>query len=147
MSRARRAGPVVQNVWFVFFGASFYVNCTNMKVAEKNVMRLAAVQQLRAAYGIKIKNWSKNKAASCKSNSVSKRHSASSRLNTICIKRLTPSQKTQPHLFGGRCHPCLSRQTFCLDVLVIIHTINFLTPKPNTRTQRAKASYCILASA
>lgn len=42
---------------------------------EKNVMRLAAVQHLRAAYGIKTKNWSKNKAASCKattSNPVSK---------------------------------------------------------------------------
>ncbi len=38
-----------------------------MKVMEKNVMRLVAVQHLRAAYGIKIKNWNKNKAASCKS--------------------------------------------------------------------------------
>ncbi|XP_061600210.1 rho GTPase-activating protein 11A isoform X2 [Cololabis saira] len=37
-----------------------------MKVLEKNVTRLAAVQQLRAAYGIKTKNWNKNKAASCK---------------------------------------------------------------------------------
>ncbi|XP_059210083.1 rho GTPase-activating protein 11A isoform X2 [Centropristis striata] len=37
-----------------------------MKVMEKNVMRLVAVQQLRAAYGIKTKNWNKNKAASCK---------------------------------------------------------------------------------
>lgn len=57
----------------LFFSASFYVNC-NMKVVEKNVMRLAAVQHLRAVYGIKIKNWSKNKAAGCKSNSVSKPH-------------------------------------------------------------------------
>ncbi|XP_042356888.1 rho GTPase-activating protein 11A [Plectropomus leopardus] len=38
-----------------------------MKVLEKNVMRLVAVQQLRAAYGIKTKNWNKNKAASFKS--------------------------------------------------------------------------------
>ncbi|XP_058472066.1 rho GTPase-activating protein 11A [Solea solea] len=38
-----------------------------MKVMEKNVMRLVAVQHLRAAYGIKTKNWNKNKAASCKS--------------------------------------------------------------------------------
>ncbi|XP_008293200.1 rho GTPase-activating protein 11A isoform X2 [Stegastes partitus] len=37
-----------------------------MKVMERNVMRLVAVQQLRAAYGIKTKNWNKNKAASCK---------------------------------------------------------------------------------
>lgn len=46
-----------------------------MKVLEKNVMRLVAVQHLRTAYGIKTKNWSKNKGASCKtatSNSVSK---------------------------------------------------------------------------
>ncbi|KAM9340738.1 rho GTPase-activating protein 11A [Symphorus nematophorus] len=38
-----------------------------MKVLEKNVMRLVAVQHLRTAYGIKTKNWNKNKAASCKS--------------------------------------------------------------------------------
>jgi len=38
-----------------------------MKVMERNVMRLVAVQHLRAAYGIKTKNWNKNKAASCKS--------------------------------------------------------------------------------
>ncbi|XP_028251135.1 rho GTPase-activating protein 11A isoform X2 [Parambassis ranga] len=37
-----------------------------MKVMERNVMRLLAVQQLRAAYGIKTKNWNKNRAASCK---------------------------------------------------------------------------------
>lgn len=30
-------------------------------------MRLVAVQHLRSAYGIKTKNWNKNKAASCKS--------------------------------------------------------------------------------
>ncbi|XP_031134862.1 rho GTPase-activating protein 11A isoform X1 [Sander lucioperca] len=36
-----------------------------MKVMERNVMRLVAVQHLRAAYGIKTKNWNKNKAASC----------------------------------------------------------------------------------
>ncbi|XP_067471459.1 rho GTPase-activating protein 11A isoform X1 [Thunnus thynnus] len=34
---------------------------------ERNVMRLVAVQHLRTAYGIKTKNWNKNKAASCKS--------------------------------------------------------------------------------
>uniref|UniRef100_A0A3B3CI28 Rho GTPase activating protein 11A n=1 Tax=Oryzias melastigma TaxID=30732 RepID=A0A3B3CI28_ORYME len=33
-----------------------------MKVLEKNVMRLVAVQELRTAYGIKTKNWNKNKA-------------------------------------------------------------------------------------
>ncbi|XP_029937736.1 rho GTPase-activating protein 11A [Myripristis murdjan] len=38
-----------------------------MKVMERNVMRLVAVQHLRAAYGIKTKNWNKNKAVSCKS--------------------------------------------------------------------------------
>lgn len=46
-----------------------------MKVMEKNVMRLVAVQHLRTAYGIKTKNWNKNRATSCKStasNSVSK---------------------------------------------------------------------------
>ncbi|XP_074517481.1 rho GTPase-activating protein 11A isoform X1 [Sebastes fasciatus] len=37
-----------------------------MKVMERNVMRLVAVQHLRAAFGIKTKNWNKNKAASCK---------------------------------------------------------------------------------
>ncbi|XP_014891146.1 rho GTPase-activating protein 11A [Poecilia latipinna] len=37
-----------------------------MNVMEKNVMRLAAVQHLRTVYGIKIKNWNKNKATSCK---------------------------------------------------------------------------------
>lgn len=48
-----------------------------MKIAERNVMRLVAVQHLRAAYGIKTKNWNKNKAASSKwtaSNSVSLRN-------------------------------------------------------------------------
>uniref|UniRef100_A0A3Q2PKB1 Rho GTPase activating protein 11A n=1 Tax=Fundulus heteroclitus TaxID=8078 RepID=A0A3Q2PKB1_FUNHE len=45
-----------------------------MKVMEKNVMRLAAVQHLRTAYGIKTKNWNKNKAAGCKSTaSISKK--------------------------------------------------------------------------
>uniref|UniRef100_A0A8C7XIL9 Rho GTPase activating protein 11A n=1 Tax=Oryzias sinensis TaxID=183150 RepID=A0A8C7XIL9_9TELE len=34
-----------------------------MKVLERNVMRLVAVQELRTAYGIKTKNWNKNKAA------------------------------------------------------------------------------------
>ncbi|TKS86522.1 Rho GTPase-activating protein 11A [Collichthys lucidus] len=37
-----------------------------MKVMERNVMRLAAVQHLRTAYGIKTKNWNKNKTSSCK---------------------------------------------------------------------------------
>lgn len=46
-----------------------------MKVMERNMMRLVAVQHLRTAYGIKTKNWNKNKAPICKSsasNSVSK---------------------------------------------------------------------------
>lgn len=34
-----------------------------MKVVERNVMRLVAAQHLRSAYGIKTKNWNKNKAA------------------------------------------------------------------------------------
>ncbi|XP_054469853.1 rho GTPase-activating protein 11A isoform X2 [Anoplopoma fimbria] len=38
-----------------------------MRVMEKNVLRLVAVQHLRAAYGIKTKNWNKHKAASCRS--------------------------------------------------------------------------------
>ncbi|XP_024127989.1 rho GTPase-activating protein 11A isoform X1 [Oryzias melastigma] len=38
-----------------------------MKVLEKNVMRLVAVQELRTAYGIKTKNWNKNKAVATKS--------------------------------------------------------------------------------
>ncbi|RVE57108.1 hypothetical protein OJAV_G00212940 [Oryzias javanicus] len=38
-----------------------------MKVLERNVMRLVAVQELRTAYGIKTKNWSKNKAVTTKS--------------------------------------------------------------------------------
>ncbi|KAL0969168.1 hypothetical protein UPYG_G00223390 [Umbra pygmaea] len=33
-----------------------------MKIIERSVIRLAAVQHLRTAYGIKIKNWNKNKA-------------------------------------------------------------------------------------
>ncbi|XP_041703527.2 rho GTPase-activating protein 11A isoform X2 [Coregonus clupeaformis] len=32
-----------------------------MKIMERNVMRLAVVQHLRTAYGIKTKNWNKNK--------------------------------------------------------------------------------------
>ncbi|TNM95552.1 hypothetical protein fugu_016635 [Takifugu bimaculatus] len=42
-----------------------------MKAMEKNVMRLVAVQHLRAAYGIKTKNWNKHKATSCKTTSTS----------------------------------------------------------------------------
>ncbi|XP_029983552.1 rho GTPase-activating protein 11A isoform X2 [Sphaeramia orbicularis] len=38
-----------------------------MKVMERSVMRLVAVQHLRTGYGIKTKNWNKNKATSCKS--------------------------------------------------------------------------------
>nr|XP_046269329.1 rho GTPase-activating protein 11A isoform X2 [Scatophagus argus] len=41
-----------------------------MKVMEKNVMRLVAVQHLRTAYGIKTKNWNKNKV-SCKTTTSS----------------------------------------------------------------------------
>ncbi|XP_036398894.1 rho GTPase-activating protein 11A [Megalops cyprinoides] len=37
-----------------------------MKISERNVMRLAVVQHLRAAYGIKMKNWNKNKASNGK---------------------------------------------------------------------------------
>uniref|UniRef100_A0A3P9K4R8 Rho GTPase activating protein 11A n=1 Tax=Oryzias latipes TaxID=8090 RepID=A0A3P9K4R8_ORYLA len=40
-----------------------------MKVLERNVMRLVAVQELRTAYGIKTKNWNKNKAVGTKSTS------------------------------------------------------------------------------
>lgn len=45
-----------------------------MKTAEKNVRRLVAVQHLRTSYGVKTKNWNKNKQANCKiapSNTVS----------------------------------------------------------------------------
>ncbi|XP_037343470.2 rho GTPase-activating protein 11A isoform X2 [Pungitius pungitius] len=42
-----------------------------MKATEKTVMRLVAVQHLRAAHGIKTKNWNKNKAASCKATASS----------------------------------------------------------------------------
>ncbi|XP_061552184.1 LOW QUALITY PROTEIN: rho GTPase-activating protein 11A-like [Phycodurus eques] len=38
-----------------------------MMVEERSLVRLVAVQHLRTAYGIKTKNWNKNKAASCKS--------------------------------------------------------------------------------
>ncbi|XP_055087105.1 rho GTPase-activating protein 11A isoform X2 [Periophthalmus magnuspinnatus] len=34
-----------------------------MKVMERNMMRLVAVQHLRTTYGIKAKNWNKNKAS------------------------------------------------------------------------------------
>ena len=37
-----------------------------MKIVERNVIRLAAVQHLRTAHGIKTKNWNKNKASGCK---------------------------------------------------------------------------------
>ncbi|KAM4624905.1 rho GTPase-activating protein 11A [Polymixia lowei] len=37
-----------------------------MKTMERNVFRLVAVQHLRAAYGIKTKNWNKHKAVSSK---------------------------------------------------------------------------------
>ncbi|XP_019940470.2 rho GTPase-activating protein 11A isoform X1 [Paralichthys olivaceus] len=42
-----------------------------MKVMERNVMRLVAVQHLRTAYGVKTKNWNKNKASSCKTTASS----------------------------------------------------------------------------
>ncbi|XP_019128720.2 rho GTPase-activating protein 11A isoform X2 [Larimichthys crocea] len=42
-----------------------------MKVMERNVMRLAAVQHLRTVYGIKTKNWNKNKTSSCKTTASS----------------------------------------------------------------------------
>ncbi|XP_057716249.1 rho GTPase-activating protein 11A-like [Corythoichthys intestinalis] len=38
-----------------------------MMVAERNMVRLVAVQHLRTAYGIKTKNWNKNKADNVKS--------------------------------------------------------------------------------
>lgn len=60
-----------------------------MKVMERNVMRLVAVQHLRTAYGIKIKNWNKNKAASNKSttsNTVSlKKNSSLCAALFICV--------------------------------------------------------------
>ncbi|XP_048084582.1 rho GTPase-activating protein 11A isoform X3 [Alosa alosa] len=42
-----------------------------MKVLERNVMRLAVVQHIRATYNIKTKNWNKNKANSKLSTSQS----------------------------------------------------------------------------
>ncbi|XP_061699002.1 rho GTPase-activating protein 11A-like [Syngnathoides biaculeatus] len=38
-----------------------------MMVDERSLVRLVAVQHLQTTYGIKTKNWNKNKAASCKS--------------------------------------------------------------------------------
>ncbi|KAJ8341455.1 hypothetical protein SKAU_G00337460 [Synaphobranchus kaupii] len=34
-----------------------------MKISDRNVMRLAVVQHIRATYGIKMKNWNKSKAS------------------------------------------------------------------------------------
>lgn len=48
-----------------------------MKVMERNVMRLVAVQHLRTAYGIKTKNWNKNKSANNKSTAS----------NTVSLKK------------------------------------------------------------
>lgn len=42
-----------------------------MKVLERNVVRLAVVQHLRSAYGIKIKNWNKNRNKQTTASSVS----------------------------------------------------------------------------
>ncbi|KAM9777273.1 rho GTPase-activating protein 11A [Neosynchiropus ocellatus] len=42
-----------------------------MKAMERDVMRLVAVQHLRSAFGIKTKNWNKNKAAVAKSTATS----------------------------------------------------------------------------
>lgn len=44
-----------------------------MKAVEKNAMRLVAVQHLRSAYGIKTKNWNKNKTTNCKTTTSSVR--------------------------------------------------------------------------
>ncbi|XP_043088412.1 rho GTPase-activating protein 11A isoform X2 [Puntigrus tetrazona] len=41
-----------------------------MKVLERNVVRLAVVQHLRAVYGIKIKNWNKNRNKQTSANTV-----------------------------------------------------------------------------
>lgn len=36
---------------------------SSMKTAERNVVRLAVVQHLRSAFGIKTKNWNKCKSS------------------------------------------------------------------------------------
>ncbi|KAK7153485.1 hypothetical protein R3I93_011411 [Phoxinus phoxinus] len=41
-----------------------------MKVLERNVVRLAVVQHLRSVYGIKIKNWNKNRNKQTSANTV-----------------------------------------------------------------------------
>ncbi|XP_056624393.1 rho GTPase-activating protein 11A isoform X2 [Triplophysa dalaica] len=41
-----------------------------MRVLERNVVRLAVVQHLRSVYGIKIKNWNKNRNKQTSANSV-----------------------------------------------------------------------------
>ncbi|XP_052001421.1 rho GTPase-activating protein 11A-like isoform X2 [Xyrauchen texanus] len=41
-----------------------------MKVLERNVVRLAVVQHLRAVYGLKIKNWNKNRSKQTPVNTV-----------------------------------------------------------------------------
>uniref|UniRef100_A0A8C2CR30 Rho GTPase activating protein 11A n=1 Tax=Cyprinus carpio TaxID=7962 RepID=A0A8C2CR30_CYPCA len=41
-----------------------------MKVLERNVVRLAVVQHLRSVYGIKIKNWNKNRNKQTSTNTV-----------------------------------------------------------------------------
>lgn len=72
-----------------------------MKIAERNVMRLVAVQHLRAAYGIKTKNWNKNKAASSKwtaSNSVSLRNKNKNPSKTNILKSINREEvRAQTH--------------------------------------------------
>lgn len=72
-----------------------------MMVEERNVVRRVAVQHLRTTYGIKTKNWNKNKSASCKSttttNSVSKQicclHYISLKLSSVSLCRTSLSHK------------------------------------------------------
>ncbi len=76
-----------------------------MKVMEKNMMRLVAVQHLRTAYGIKTKNWNKNKAAVCKStvsNSVSTENQAPvKRYGTVCSSFITVIRNSGLCMFGS----------------------------------------------
>lgn len=55
-------------------------------------MRLVAVQHLRAAYGIKTKNWNKNKAASCNVKSTAN--------NSVSLKKTHAQHSLLAFLFA-----------------------------------------------
>ena len=94
-------------------------------------MRLVAVQHLRTAHGIKIKNWNKNKASGCKAtanNSVSL-----DRASCRCNARLTRVSSAATLKLHA---PCFDRAGINEGTGLLFSLLNQISILPKARPHR-----------